>query len=56
MDHTLLSCNGQANISTESDDRDQQPLLEVYCIETNDEDIPIIKQLMAAYQEHYSGL
>ena len=45
MDHTLLSCNGQANISTESDDRDQQPLLEVYCIETNDEDIPIIKDI-----------
>ena len=45
MDHTLLSCNGQANILTESDDRDQQPLLEVYCIEPNYEDIPIIKDI-----------
>ena len=43
MDNTLLSCNGQANILTESDNRDQQPLLVVYCIEPNYENSPIVK-------------
>ena len=43
MDHTLLSCNGQANILTESDDHNQQPLLVVYCTEPNYENSPIVK-------------